>query len=44
MVDLIAAVVTIIVVMLVKEFNVRFQKKLPVPIPIEVVVVGISFI
>ncbi|KAK2832305.1 hypothetical protein Q7C36_015767 [Tachysurus vachellii] len=42
MVDLIAAVVTIIVVMLVKEFNARFQKKLPVPIPIEVVVTVID--
>ncbi|KAF7693968.1 pendrin-like [Silurus meridionalis] len=42
MVDLIAAVVTIIVVMLVKEFNVKYQKKLPAPIPIEVVVTVID--
>uniref|UniRef100_A0AAR2LRG7 STAS domain-containing protein n=1 Tax=Pygocentrus nattereri TaxID=42514 RepID=A0AAR2LRG7_PYGNA len=47
MVDLIAAVLTIIVVMLVKEFNTKFQKKLPVPIPIEVIVTiidsGVSY-
>lgn len=47
MVDLIAAVVTIIVVMTVKEFNARFQNKLPVPIPIEVFVAiidsGVSY-
>uniref|UniRef100_A0AAR2LN70 STAS domain-containing protein n=1 Tax=Pygocentrus nattereri TaxID=42514 RepID=A0AAR2LN70_PYGNA len=43
MVDLIAAVLTIIVVMLVKEFNTKFQKKLPVPIPIEVIVVCTLF-
>ncbi|XP_066522944.1 pendrin-like [Hoplias malabaricus] len=47
MVDLIAAVLTIIVVMGVKEFNTKFQKKLPVPIPIEVVVTiidsGVSY-
>uniref|UniRef100_A0AAR2LG20 STAS domain-containing protein n=1 Tax=Pygocentrus nattereri TaxID=42514 RepID=A0AAR2LG20_PYGNA len=34
---------TIIVVMLVKEFNTKFQKKLPVPIPIEVIVVCTCF-
>ncbi|KAI4897765.1 hypothetical protein NFI96_033923 [Prochilodus magdalenae] len=47
MVDLIAGVLTIIVVMLVKEFNAKFQKKLPVPIPIEVIVTiidsGVSY-
>ncbi|KAM9468051.1 pendrin [Clarias gariepinus] len=46
-VDLIAGVLTIIVVMLVKEFNTRFQKQLPVPIPIEVFVTiidaGVSY-
>ncbi|XP_026778969.3 pendrin-like [Pangasianodon hypophthalmus] len=47
MVDLIAGVLTIIVVMLVKEFNAKYQKKLPVPIPIEVIVTiidaGVSY-
>ncbi|MCI4389099.1 hypothetical protein PGIGA_G00094010 [Pangasianodon gigas] len=47
MVDLIAGVLTIIVVMLVKEFNTKYQKKLPVPIPIEVIVTiidaGVSY-
>ncbi|TSK13248.1 Pendrin [Bagarius yarrelli] len=47
MVDLISGVVTIIVVMVVKEFNAIYQKVLPVPIPIEVVVTiidsGVSY-
>ncbi|XP_062862364.1 pendrin [Trichomycterus rosablanca] len=47
MVDLIAGILTIIVVMLVKEFNAKYQKKMPVPIPIEVVVTiidaGVSY-
>ncbi|XP_007232333.3 pendrin [Astyanax mexicanus] len=47
MVDLIAAVLTIIVVMGVKEFNAKFQHKLPVPIPVEVIVTiidsGVSY-
>ncbi|XP_076861086.1 pendrin [Brachyhypopomus gauderio] len=47
MVDFVAAVLTIIVVMVVKEINTKFQKKLPVPIPIEVFVTiidaGVSY-
>uniref|UniRef100_A0A4W4DSI5 STAS domain-containing protein n=1 Tax=Electrophorus electricus TaxID=8005 RepID=A0A4W4DSI5_ELEEL len=47
LVDLVAAVLTIIVVMVVKEINAKFQKTLPVPIPIEVFVTiidaGVSY-
>ncbi|XP_072530074.1 pendrin-like [Salminus brasiliensis] len=47
MVDLLAAVLTIIVVMGVKEINAKYQHKLPVPIPIEVIVTiidsGVSY-
>lgn len=42
MVDFIAGILTIIVVMLGKELNVRFQKQLPAPIPFEVIVTVID--
>lgn len=39
MADLVAGLLTIAVVMAVKEVNAKFQHKIPVPIPIEVLVV-----
>lgn len=38
--DLIAGLLTIVVCMAVKEINDRFRHKIPVPIPIEVIVVS----
>lgn len=38
--DLIAGLLTIFVCMVVKEINDRFKHKIPVPIPIEVIVVS----
>ncbi|XP_059904615.1 LOW QUALITY PROTEIN: pendrin-like [Gadus macrocephalus] len=38
MADLVAGLLTIAVVMVVKEINARFQHRIPVPIPIEVIV------
>lgn len=38
--DLVAGLLTIVIVMAVKEVNSKFQHKIPVPIPIEVIVVG----
>lgn len=38
--DFIAGLLTIIVCMAVKELNDRFKHKIPVPIPIEVIVVS----
>ncbi|XP_056132322.1 pendrin [Lampris incognitus] len=47
MADLVAGVVTVVIVMVVKEINTKFQHRIPVPIPIEVIVtvaaVGISY-
>lgn len=40
MADLVAGLLTIVIVMAVKEVNTKFQHKIPVPIPIEVIVVG----
>uniref|UniRef100_A0A8C1Y2A0 Solute carrier family 26 member 4 n=1 Tax=Cyprinus carpio TaxID=7962 RepID=A0A8C1Y2A0_CYPCA len=39
--DLIAGLLTIFIVMAVKEINTKFQHKIPVPIPIEVIVVSL---
>uniref|UniRef100_A0A8C5FFB2 Solute carrier family 26 member 4 n=1 Tax=Gadus morhua TaxID=8049 RepID=A0A8C5FFB2_GADMO len=39
MADVVAGLLTIAVVMVVKEINARFQHRIPVPIPIEVIVV-----
>ncbi|KAM4615355.1 pendrin [Polymixia lowei] len=36
--DVVAGLVTVAIVMVVKEINVKFQHKIPVPIPIEVIV------
>ncbi|KAL0962857.1 hypothetical protein UPYG_G00346400 [Umbra pygmaea] len=45
--DLVAGLLTIVIVMAVKEVNAKFQHKIPVPIPIEVIVTmvatGISY-
>jgi hypothetical protein len=41
--DFIAALLTIIVCMAVKELNDRFKHKIPIPIPIEVIVVSRKF-
>uniref|UniRef100_A0A9J7ZAA2 Solute carrier family 26 member 4 n=1 Tax=Cyprinus carpio carpio TaxID=630221 RepID=A0A9J7ZAA2_CYPCA len=41
--DLIAGLLTIFIVMAVKEINTKFQHKIPVPIPIEVIVVCTVF-
>lgn len=38
--DFIAGLLTIIICMAVKELNDRFKHKIPVPIPIEVIVVS----
>jgi sodium-independent chloride/iodide transporter 4 len=38
--DLVAGLLTIVFVMAVKEVNTKFRHKIPVPIPIEVIVVG----
>uniref|UniRef100_A0A673Z1U8 Solute carrier family 26 member 4 n=1 Tax=Salmo trutta TaxID=8032 RepID=A0A673Z1U8_SALTR len=38
--DLVAGLLTIVIVMAVKEVNTKFRHKIPVPIPIEVIVVG----
>uniref|UniRef100_A0A8C8LY81 STAS domain-containing protein n=1 Tax=Oncorhynchus tshawytscha TaxID=74940 RepID=A0A8C8LY81_ONCTS len=38
--DLVAGLLTIVIVMAVKEVNSKFRHKIPVPIPIEVIVVG----
>uniref|UniRef100_A0A9J7X0E3 Solute carrier family 26 member 4 n=1 Tax=Cyprinus carpio carpio TaxID=630221 RepID=A0A9J7X0E3_CYPCA len=40
--DLIAGLLTIFIVMAVKEINTKFQHKIPVPIPIEVIVTVIA--
>ncbi|XP_048012270.1 uncharacterized protein LOC125245645 [Megalobrama amblycephala] len=40
--DLIAGLLTIFIVMVVKEINTKFQHKIPVPIPIEVIVTVIA--
>lgn len=39
--DLVTSIVIMALVLIVKEINDRFKSKLPVPIPIEVIVVGI---
>ncbi|XP_069048593.1 pendrin-like [Lepisosteus oculatus] len=45
--DLVAGLLTILIVMVVKEINTKYQHKIPVPIPIEVIVTivatGISY-
>lgn len=40
--DLVTSIVVMFVVFIVKELNDRYKKKLPVPIPIEVIMVNIS--
>ncbi len=42
MADLVTSIVIMALVLIVKEINDRFKSKLPVPIPIEVIVVGIT--
>lgn len=39
--DLVMSIIIIIVVFIVKELNERFKARLPVPIPIEVIVVSV---
>ncbi len=41
MADLVTSIVIMALVLIVKEINDRFKSKLPVPIPIEVIMVGI---
>ena len=38
--DLVTAIVVMVVVFIVKELNDRYKSKLPVPIPIEVIMVS----
>ncbi|CAL8242397.1 unnamed protein product [Merluccius merluccius] len=40
--DLVAGLLTIAIVMFVKEINAKFQHKIPVPIPIEVIVTAVA--
>lgn len=42
MADLVTSIVIMVLVLIAKEINDRFKSKLPVPIPIEVIMVGIT--